>query len=142
MCIALSVGGHSITTWTRWGGRGSKNVCFCPRSGYKNCPCRGGGRKMAKFCPRSCWMPPNRIRQPVYQIRDHSQENMLFNRILWVQNTLSNWSATQNFETPLFWIQFFPLSNLRNVPNKILPTLSISHPEFWDTPFEYNFFLV
>ena len=36
-------------------GRGSKNVCFCPRSGYKNCPRRGGGsKKMAKFCPRSC----------------------------------------------------------------------------------------
>ena len=25
------------------GGRGSKNVCFCPRSGYKKCPRRGGG---------------------------------------------------------------------------------------------------
>ena len=24
-------------------GRGSKNVCFCPRSGYKNCPRRGAG---------------------------------------------------------------------------------------------------
>ena len=36
------------------GGRGSKNVCFCPRSGYKDCPRRGGGgQKMAKFCPRS-----------------------------------------------------------------------------------------
>ena len=50
--------GHSITTWTRWGGGGVKNVCFCPRSVYKNCPRRGGGQKMAKFCPRSCWMPP------------------------------------------------------------------------------------
>ena len=38
---------------------GVKNVCFCPRSGYKNCPRRGGGAKMAKFCPRSCWMTPN-----------------------------------------------------------------------------------
>ena len=28
-----------------------------PRSGYKNCPRRGGGgRKMAKFYPRSCWL--------------------------------------------------------------------------------------
>ena len=25
------------------GGRGSKNVCFCPRSGCKNCPRKGGG---------------------------------------------------------------------------------------------------
>ena len=53
--------GHSITTWTRWGGgRWSKNVCFCPRSGYKYCPCRGGGQKqkIAKFCPRSYWIPP------------------------------------------------------------------------------------
>jgi hypothetical protein len=57
---ALLIRGNSITTWTRWGGRGSKNVCFCPRSGYKNCPRRGGGggQKMAKFCPRSCWMIP------------------------------------------------------------------------------------
>ena len=37
--------GHSITTLTRWGGRGSKNVCFCPRRG-------GGGQKMAKICSR------------------------------------------------------------------------------------------
>ena len=35
------------------GGRGSKNVCFCPRSGYQ---------EMAIFCPwRSCWMLPNWI---------------------------------------------------------------------------------
>ena len=27
---------HSITTWTRCWGRGSKNVFFCPRSGYEN----------------------------------------------------------------------------------------------------------
>ena len=39
---------------------GVKNVCFCPRLGYKNCPRRGRGvRKCAKFCPRSCWMPPS-----------------------------------------------------------------------------------
>ena len=32
-----------------------ENVCFCPHSGYKNCPRRGGrGQKMAKFYPRSC----------------------------------------------------------------------------------------
>ena len=38
--------GYSITRWTRWGGgRGSKNVCFCPHSGYENCPRRGGGHK-------------------------------------------------------------------------------------------------
>ena len=34
----------------------------CPRLGYKNCPRKGGGQKMAKFCPRSCWMPPNETR--------------------------------------------------------------------------------
>ena len=32
--------GHSITAWIIWG---------------------GGGQKVAKFCPRSCWMPPNLI---------------------------------------------------------------------------------
>ena len=37
--------GHSITTWKRWG-EGSKFLFFCPRSGYKNCPHRGGGQKM------------------------------------------------------------------------------------------------
>ena len=43
--------GHSITTWTQWEGRGSKNVCFCPLSGYKNCPCRkGGGVKKWNWC--------------------------------------------------------------------------------------------
>ena len=47
--------GHSITTWTRCGGRGSKNVCFYPRPGYK-LSTQGVGHKMAKFCPRSCWM--------------------------------------------------------------------------------------
>ena len=26
-------------------GEGVKNFCFCPRSGYKNCPRRGGGVK-------------------------------------------------------------------------------------------------
>ena len=30
-------------------GRGSKNVCFCPCSGYKNCPRRGGGQKWQNF---------------------------------------------------------------------------------------------
>ena len=51
--------GHSITTWTRWGERGSKNVCVCPRSGYKNCPpWRGGGQKTSKLCPRSRWTTP------------------------------------------------------------------------------------
>ena len=37
------VRGHSLATRTRWGGRGSKNVCFCPCSGYKNCPHRDRG---------------------------------------------------------------------------------------------------
>jgi hypothetical protein len=40
--LSYQVRGHS-----RWGGRGSKNVCICPRLGYKNCPhreeSRGGG---------------------------------------------------------------------------------------------------
>ena len=27
----------------------SKNVCFCPRSGYKNCPRRGGGAGVKKW---------------------------------------------------------------------------------------------
>ena len=36
--------GHSITKYVdkMREGRKSKTVCFCPRSGYKNCPRRGG----------------------------------------------------------------------------------------------------
>jgi hypothetical protein len=37
---------HSVTTWNVGG---SKNVCFCPRSGYENCPRRGGGVKNGKI---------------------------------------------------------------------------------------------
>ena len=33
------------TTWTRWGERGSKNLCFCLFSGYNNCPCKEGVKK-------------------------------------------------------------------------------------------------
>ena len=56
--VASHLGGHSLTTWTKWGGRGSKNVFYCPCPKCKNCPRRGEGQKMAKFCPRGCWMPP------------------------------------------------------------------------------------
>ena len=50
---------HSITTWTRWGGKGSKNVCFVHAQGISTVYTGGGGsEKIAKFCPRSCWMTP------------------------------------------------------------------------------------
>ena len=52
------VRGHSITTWTRWEGKGSKNVCFCPHSGYKNCPRMGGGQNSVHVvveCPLGMW---------------------------------------------------------------------------------------
>ena len=40
-------------------GEGVKKCQFCPRSGYKNCPRKGGGdQKMAKICPRCCWLTP------------------------------------------------------------------------------------
>ena len=32
LSFSLGLRGHSITKCTRWGGRGSKNVCFCPDS--------------------------------------------------------------------------------------------------------------
>ena len=52
--LKSQLGGHSITTWTRWGG-GEKNVCFCPHSGYKNCShMEGGGVKNVVMC----WMTP------------------------------------------------------------------------------------
>ena len=68
MCLGFQLRGHSITTWTRWGGEGVKNVWFCPRSGYENCPRRGGGgQKMAKFWPRSCWMSPLKSTQYIQE---------------------------------------------------------------------------
>ena len=47
--------GHSITTWTKWGGRGHKMSVFVHANGIKTVHARGGGQKMAKFC---CWMTP------------------------------------------------------------------------------------
>jgi hypothetical protein len=49
------------------GGRGSKNVCFCPRARYKNCPRRGGGgvKKWQNYvhvvveCPLSTYTDKN-----------------------------------------------------------------------------------
>ena len=41
------VRGHTITTWTKWAGRG----WFYPVFGW------GVGQKIAKLCPLSCWMP-------------------------------------------------------------------------------------
>ena len=53
--LIKNIRGHSILLrGQNEGGRGSKNVCFCPRSVYKNCPSRGGGQKTAKIGPRSC----------------------------------------------------------------------------------------
>ena len=52
--------GHSITTWTRLGRKGSTNVCFCSRLELKIVHAgEGGCRKLAKFCQRSSWMPHN-----------------------------------------------------------------------------------
>ena len=48
-------------------GKGVKNVCFCPRSAYNNCPRRGAGRKwqnsvdVAVECPLSyCFSSPSK----------------------------------------------------------------------------------
>ena len=60
--VCARVRGHSITTWTRWGGEGGQKMSvFVHAKGIKNCPRRGGGQKVAKFCPRSCWMHPMQI---------------------------------------------------------------------------------
>ena len=50
------VGGHLISTWTRWGGEaggGQKNSVFVHAQGIKTVHTRGGGEKKANFCPRS-----------------------------------------------------------------------------------------
>ena len=47
--------GHSITTGTRWGGRGSKMVLVA--QGITTVHAGDWVQKMAKFCARSCWMP-------------------------------------------------------------------------------------
>ena len=51
---------HSITTWTMHcnGGWGQKMSVFVHAQGIKTVHAGGGGLKMAKFCPRSCWMTP------------------------------------------------------------------------------------
>ena len=46
---AVRVRGRSQNTCRQDEGGGSKNICFCPRSGYKNCPRRGGGSKNGKI---------------------------------------------------------------------------------------------
>ena len=52
-------GGHSMTTWTRRGGRWSKKSLFLSTFRVKNVHVEvGGGQKRAKLCPRSHWMPP------------------------------------------------------------------------------------
>ena len=48
--------GHSIITWTRWWG--SKNVCFCPRTGHKNCPRRSGWVKKRQISVHVVVEPP------------------------------------------------------------------------------------
>ena len=52
------LGGHSMTTWTRRGGRWSKNSLFLSTIRVKTVHVEvGGGQKRAKLCPRSHWMP-------------------------------------------------------------------------------------
>ena len=65
--VVAATGGHSMTTWTRRGGRWSKKGLFCPGS-YWMIPCArstvrfnihvgvGCGQKRTKLCPRSHWM--------------------------------------------------------------------------------------
>ena len=48
------IGGHSMTTWTRRGGRWSKKSLFLSTFRVKNVHVEvGGGQKRAKLCPRS-----------------------------------------------------------------------------------------
>ena len=54
-----SVRGHSISAWTRWGGMGQKMSVFVHSQGIKTVQTGSVGQKMAKFSPRSCWMPQN-----------------------------------------------------------------------------------
>ena len=66
----VQVSCHVLTNWhkgafnttrTRWGGRGSKMSVFVHAQGIKTVQTEGGGvYKMAKFCPRSCWMTPKK----------------------------------------------------------------------------------
>ena len=83
--------GHSITTWTRWG-RGSKNVCFCPRSRYKNCPCMG--------CT-SCWMTPKALIWWIFwNCLVHNIKCIFFSRIV---------GFWQSFLNLTFWVKFLSL---------------------------------
>ena len=52
-------GGRSMTTWTRSGGKWSKNAYFWSTFRVKNvCVEVGGGQKRTKLCPRSPWTTP------------------------------------------------------------------------------------
>ena len=53
----LTLRGHSITTWTRWG-EVVKKCLFLSTLRVLIKTVHAGGQTMAKFCPRSCWMLP------------------------------------------------------------------------------------
>ena len=92
--------GHSITTWARWGGRGSKKCLFCPHLGYKNYPSRvGGGRgvwgqKMAKCCPCSWWMPPPPLYQ-LYILQKVSYFRWILSHLQMEINTVTNFARME-----------------------------------------------
>ena len=92
---------------------------FCPRSGYKNCPRRGGDQKMAKFCRRSCWITP--YKSPEYLTKSAKflkililkQANHHFIKILHIScqlfhHTSQKWSGDAHISTILTF--YFGLS--------------------------------
>ena len=63
-------------------GRGQKKSVFVHAQGIKNCPCRplqgGEGKKGVKFCPRSCWMTPNRkVKYILLILRSHGRHHVI-----------------------------------------------------------------
>jgi hypothetical protein len=75
---------------------------FCPRSGYKNCPRRegGGGQKMAKFCPRSCWMTPRAsIRTLVFRHLLIKLYREFFGTCPWATVACNSPGSAEHFQT-------------------------------------------
>ena len=69
------LGGHSILMWTRLE-RGSKMSVLIHAQGIITVHLEGGGgKKMAKFGPRSCWITPNSLKGDLWKVKPGKQVN-------------------------------------------------------------------
>ena len=77
--------GHSMTTWTRIGGRWSKKILFLSTFRVKNDHVDiGGGQKRAKLCSRSPWMPLIKLWKEYVNLKPFSK--CLVEMFYWVKD--------------------------------------------------------